>query len=169
MPFFVLSGCTGYVQVLDVAINKPLKVRIQRQQEIHYQDHFDQWRTGKYTVGDRRVLLTKWVGQAWEDLYNELGGTIRDTFRKLGLALAVDGSEDYEIDVKDLLEMVVGDWHLNGQKEDVLDTLQQKDSDVDVEATFVMNDEEDADSSDSEDYDSEQDGEAEDDDLDAGR
>ena len=180
-PSFVPPGCTGYVQVLDVAINKPLKVRIQRQQDLHYQDHFDQWKEGKYTVGDRRILLTKWVAQAWDDLHKELGGTIVDTFRKLGLALAVDGSEDHEISVKDLSDIEVGDWHLNlsaGQKENTFNALdpdakkkREKDSGVDMSATYVMNDDEDANSSDSdsEGYDDEVDGDAESDDLDAGR
>ena len=37
---------------------------------------------------------------------------IRQTFRKLGLSLAVDGSEDAELSIRDLLGIVVGDWRL---------------------------------------------------------
>ena len=37
---------------------------------------------------------------------------IRQTFRKLGLSLALDGSEDAELLIRDLPGIVVGDWRL---------------------------------------------------------
>ena len=61
---FILSSCTGYVQALDVAINKPLKDRIGKLADISYDKNFTKWEKGSYTVGDRRIMLTKWVGQA---------------------------------------------------------------------------------------------------------
>ena len=115
---FIPSGCTGYVQVLDVAINKPLKNRIGELADIHYEEHFEKWNTGSYTVGDRRIMLTKWVGQAWRELHTQQADVIRQTFRKLGLSLAVDGSEDHEISVKDIPGLEVGDWRLPLDQED---------------------------------------------------
>lgn len=41
IPFFISSGCTSYVQVLDVAINKPLKSRITALADQHYADNFE--------------------------------------------------------------------------------------------------------------------------------
>lgn len=107
---FIPSGCTGYVQVLDVAVNKLIKIRIKELSDIHFDTHYDQWNTGKYTVGDRRVLLTQWVGQAWKEFHEENSGTIRRAFRKVGLSLAVDGSEDDELHIEDLPDIEVGDW-----------------------------------------------------------
>src|SRR5271169_4921171 len=66
---FIPGGTTGYIQVCDVAINKPLKERIAEQAEIHYDQNEEKWIEGKYSVGERRVMLSKWVGQAWEDLH----------------------------------------------------------------------------------------------------
>jgi hypothetical protein len=49
---FIPSGTTGFIQVCDVAINKPLKDWISELSEIHYDNHEDQWIENKYTVSD---------------------------------------------------------------------------------------------------------------------
>ena len=41
MPSFIPSGCTGYVQVLDVAINKSLKVLLSNAAKKHYTKNFE--------------------------------------------------------------------------------------------------------------------------------
>ena len=145
---FIPAGCTGYVQVLDVAINKPLKNRISQLADLHYDEHFDKWHKGSYTVGDRRILLTKWVGQAWREFHAQQASLITSTFRKLGLSLAVDGSEDAEISVKDIPDIEVGDWRLPDQ-DDVQEmeeaseiTAAKGDEGPDnVEREYVMQDE----------------------------
>ena len=80
---FIPSGCTGYVQVLDVAINKPLMNRIGELTDIHYEEHFVKWLKGTYTVGDRRIMLKKWVGQARGELHSQQASVIHRTFRRL--------------------------------------------------------------------------------------
>jgi hypothetical protein len=54
---FIPSRTTGFIQVCDVAINKPLKDRISELAKIHYNNHEDQWIENKYTVSDRQVML----------------------------------------------------------------------------------------------------------------
>ena len=172
IPSFVPAGCTGYVQVLDVAINKPLKHRIEQQANAHYEQNFKEWKAGQYSVSDRRVMLTKWVGQAWTELHKDHGELIRQTFRRVGLSLAVDGSEDREIKVKDIPDIEVGDWHLNlpaSMQEDVYNALDPDgtddviDSSVSTTSTtqplYVLEGE--ADAEDLSDWDAEQDGEHE--------
>jgi hypothetical protein len=66
---FIPGGTTGFIQVCDVAINKPLKERIAEQAELHYDQNEAKWIEGKYTVGERRVMLVSWVAQAWDDLH----------------------------------------------------------------------------------------------------
>ena len=63
---------------------------------------------GRYSVGQRRVFLTKWVGQAWEDMHTEDNDMIRQACRQVGQGLPVDGSQDYEIKIKEFLEVQVG-------------------------------------------------------------
>jgi hypothetical protein len=58
------SGCTSFVQVLDVALNQPMKMLIKQEADDHYNTHIEQWTNGKYTVGERRVMLTHWVARA---------------------------------------------------------------------------------------------------------
>ena len=93
-----------------MAINKPLKNRIKELSEIHYDNHMDKWENGKYSIGDRRIMVTHWVGQAWRELHAEQSHLIIKAFRKVGLSLAVDGSEDVELHVKDIPDIQVGNW-----------------------------------------------------------
>ena len=63
---------------------------------------------GRYSVGQRRVFVTKWVGQAWEDMHTKDNDMIRQACRHVGQGLPVDGSQDYEIKIKEFLEVQVG-------------------------------------------------------------
>ena len=90
---------------------------------------------------------------------------IRQTFRKLGLSLTINGSEDNEIRVKDIPSLQVGDWHLDlpaGKQEDVYRALDPNETEAVVDASinatsqpeYILDGEEDAEVSD---WDSEQD------------
>ena len=152
---FIPSGCTGFVQPLDVAVNKPLKNCIKELLEIHYDGHMDKWKEGSYSVGDRRIMITKWVGQAWREFHAEQSHVIVKTFRKVSLSLTIDGSKDHELHVKDIQDIQVGDWTL--EKEIPLDEIDDQgghivpnsavvseDTKENVEETFCMADEEEA-------------------------
>lgn len=82
---------------------------------MHFDTHFDQWNKEKYVVGDRRIMLTQWVGQAWKEFHEDSFDVIHRAFRKLGLSLTIDGSEDDELHVEDLSEVEVGDWRNSDQ------------------------------------------------------
>ena len=58
-------GCTSRVQVVDVLINKPFKDEVRSLFEDHVGKIFDQYVGGKINASQRRVLMTKWVGEAW--------------------------------------------------------------------------------------------------------
>jgi len=55
------GGCTGYVQVLDVLINKLIKQYIEEYEDLWVEQNFELWQSGKWSIGDRRVLMTHWV------------------------------------------------------------------------------------------------------------
>jgi len=57
-------GCTSYVQVLDVTVNKIIKQYLEEAEDLWINKHFDEWKAEKFNIRDRRVLLTKWVGDA---------------------------------------------------------------------------------------------------------
>jgi hypothetical protein len=114
------GGCTGYVQVLDVSLNKPLKDLIKEEHDDHYNQHIEEWERGVFSVGDRRVLLTYWVARAWKRLHLEYKDTIINTFRSVELSLNPNSSEDSELKIKDLLDITVGDYRctdVNQQEE----------------------------------------------------
>ena len=54
----ILGGCTGYVQVLDVTVNKIIKQYIEEAEDEWINKNFDQWAAGSFSVRDRQVLLT---------------------------------------------------------------------------------------------------------------
>lgn len=64
-------------------------------------------------------MLTHWVGQAWREFHKKNPGLIRKTFRKLGLSLAIDGSEDDELWVKNIPDVEVGDWRRYDEEDEV--------------------------------------------------
>lgn len=61
---FIPGGCTGFIQVLDIALNQPLKELVKQAANDHYDANVELYETHKFSVGDRRVLLTKWVAKA---------------------------------------------------------------------------------------------------------
>jgi hypothetical protein len=54
--------------------------------------------------------MTKWVAEAWEKLHKDHQDAIINTFRNVGLSLPIDGSQDHELSIRDLPNIVVGDW-----------------------------------------------------------
>jgi hypothetical protein len=107
---YILRGCTGFVQVLNISLNKPLKALV-AQAVANYTDKYHKRHTaGDSTVGDWRVLLTKWVVQAWKELHKKHKDTIIETFQRIGLSLNPNGFEDYKIKIKGLDNIKVGDF-----------------------------------------------------------
>jgi hypothetical protein len=107
---FIPSGTTGFIQVCDTTVNHALKSRIEELADIYIDQNEREWVEGKYSICDRRVLLTKWVGQAWQDMHQEDSDMIRGAFEKVGLGLPIDGSQDHKISIKDFPGVKVGDW-----------------------------------------------------------
>ena len=102
---FILRGCTEFIQVLDVMINKSLKKRIAELADEHYDKYHKKYASEKYSVGERRVMLTEWVSKAWRELHRDKADLIRKTFRQVGLSLAVNESEDKKLWIKDISDV----------------------------------------------------------------
>lgn len=132
------GGCTGYVQVLDVAINSLLKAIIKELEEVHIDQHLEQWNNNEYTVADRRVLLTHWVGEAWRRIHTDYRETIIKTFRNLGLSLTPDGSEDSELKIRDLPNITIGDYTSSSTNPTSIDDDDELEGDtIVVQGTYI--------------------------------
>ncbi|RPB22336.1 hypothetical protein L211DRAFT_850650 [Terfezia boudieri ATCC MYA-4762] len=62
----------------------------------------------KYTASERWILITQWVGEAWELVSSELKESIVRSFRKCGITIALNGSEDCDINIRGLEGYTVG-------------------------------------------------------------
>ena len=105
------GGCTPYIQVLDISVNKLVKQLIEEEEELWIDSNMDKWKEGKFSIGDRRILMTHWVATAWRKVHETHKDTIIKTFRQVGLSLNPDGSEDAELKIKDLPGIIVGDYN----------------------------------------------------------
>ena len=76
----------------------------------HLQDNLEGYLNGKFTAGEGQVLLTKWVGEAWEQQSLNKEIAVR-AFQKCGIRVVTDDSENYEIHLEGLedYEVDVGD------------------------------------------------------------
>ena len=64
----VVHVLAGIVQPLDVSINAPCKTKVDAAATPSYDNHY---LNGKFTAGERQILLTKSIGQAWEELIQD--------------------------------------------------------------------------------------------------
>ena len=67
----VPAGCTALVQLLDVSFNCVLKSAVKRLQNEHMHKNLKSYVNGSIPVGQRRILFSSWVGEAWAERKQE--------------------------------------------------------------------------------------------------
>ena len=67
----------------------------------HMQEKLERYVSGKFSASERHIMLTKWIGEAWEILSQNKEMAIC-SFKKCGISTAADGSEDFEINIEGL-------------------------------------------------------------------
>ena len=93
-------GTTSLVQPLDVSVNSEFKSIVERLQNQHMHSNVSLYIEGKITASQRRVLITKWVGQAWAEVCANKDMIYR-AFQKC-ISVPIDGSKDSLINIKGL-------------------------------------------------------------------
>ena len=65
--------------------------------------NLDQYVDGNINAIQWRVLITKWVDEAWSK-FGKMKNSIIPSFKKCGLSMALDGSENNEVNIECLPE-----------------------------------------------------------------
>jgi len=86
---------------LDVVFNGPFKRAIDELATAHLEEIINDYLHGNFTASERRIPLTKWIGQAWEQVAADKDMVIRG-FKKCGVSVTIDGPEGNKIHIKDL-------------------------------------------------------------------
>ena len=103
LVWFGVSGATDIWQPVDCGIGQILKRTVANIQEewLEDDDNVDLWLGNterKLDVKARRILITHWVGEAYQRLMSdEYAQTRWRSFEKTGCLITADGSEDHKI------------------------------------------------------------------------
>ena len=94
----VPPDCTNLVQPLDVAFNEEFKAAVSHHQDEHVREILELYLNSSLTASNRRILITKWVGAAWEEA-SQKKEMVRHAFEKCGISVPIDGSNDSAINI----------------------------------------------------------------------
>ena len=143
------SGLTPYVQVVDVSVNKPFKDKVRFQSENHLSEHSDLYTGGKITASERRILITKWCGEAWHGINADI---VKRGFLKCGISTALDGIEDHLVNIEKLPH-----YRMPTSDEDGDFSLLTSDEDSDEDSNRNSNEDSDQDNDEVDDQDNDED------------
>ena len=80
-------------------------------QEMKYKEDLEssearlnQWKNGKVSAAQRRILFTKWLAEAWEDYTTNCQEEITTAFKKAGMYNDIDGRENHLVKLPGLKE-----------------------------------------------------------------
>ena len=82
-----------------MSINKEFENYVREIFGQHLGANLELYVNGKLTAGERRVLATKWVVEAWQRVKKQKD-LIKHSSKKCGLSNNLDGSEDALINIK---------------------------------------------------------------------
>ena len=106
----LLKNSTKYSQPADrhymVRVKKDVKRDFRNLLETQSEKYEKGEEVHKITVGELRILVTKWLAKSWERLVSDKQAMI-DTFEKTGLSLPIDGSRDHKMKFDDVDKLVM--------------------------------------------------------------
>ena len=95
---FTPEDCTDVTAVTDDGIGNEIKKRIVKMYQGDLEsseERLAQWKDGKVSASERRILFTKWLGDAWEDFTTNNQKMITNAFKRCGMYNDIDGKENH--------------------------------------------------------------------------
>ena len=96
------ENCTDLVAVTDAGLGNEVKKRMVKFYKSDLEsspERLYQWKNGKVSASERRILYTKWLAESWEDFTQNHQDQITKAFKKCGMYNAIDGSENHLIKI----------------------------------------------------------------------
>lgn len=94
------ENCTDLVAVTDAGLGNEIKRRMVKSYKNDLEsskERLEAWKSGRVSASERRILMTKWLGDAWEDFCGNHQDQITAAFKRCGMYNALDGSESHLI------------------------------------------------------------------------
>ena len=97
LVYLLPENQTDKVQPVDSGVGWTMKKKIEQSLDkwLEIEDNIDKWHDN-LTAKERRIPMTKWVGDAWDELqcYQDF---FSKAFQRTGYLMTIHGSEDYLI------------------------------------------------------------------------
>ena len=109
-----------------------MKVGISLEEWLEDDENLKLWEDGKLTESDKRVLITKFVGSAWEKIFSRSDFSADIYFQRTGCLLTLDGSDDHLVNIEGLKDYKPPFVQLNDAEniEEVPEPAEEPTSDV---------------------------------------
>ena len=85
----------------------------------HLTADLDAYLNGTIPAKRRRVVMTKWVGQAWQEVSGSLQEQIKAVSQSIGISIPADGSEDNLVKLRGLPEYRIARGGAAADEQDV--------------------------------------------------
>ena len=97
------EDCTDLCAVTDDGLGNDIKrhmVKSYKADLMSSDERLEAWKTGKVSTSDRKILATKWSGDAWDDYCSNHPERITKAFKHCGMYNTMDGSENHLIKIR---------------------------------------------------------------------
>jgi hypothetical protein len=97
---------TSEAQPVDAGLGRLVKMLISQEFEVwlEHEDNLEIWKNGKLSASEKQILITKFMGAAWEKVF--LSGKYNPAafFEKTCCLMTLDGYEDDKVRIEGCLE-----------------------------------------------------------------
>lgn len=96
--FTYRSNCTDMLQVIDAGVGRDIKQGILKSSNdwLEDEDNLERWEC-EISAKERRVLMTRWLGDAWTSFVEKRKDRILRCWEKTGSLMTIDRSDDDKI------------------------------------------------------------------------